>query len=167
MPFDLFRALHLFEVRVGLHVRNVCMLSELTIDQEETLTFTEHETTLRESLTRDSETPGEIFFDDLQQRIRKLRIQSTMPVNVAHKNRIKARVLGLNGEDERARSFQFLARRDGDRWNGTPSRMKGESVRVLRQAHLRFLDLIGVLRALLPLLLLALAHTVVVGRTRR
>ena len=38
-PFDLFRALHLFKVRVGLHVRNVRVLSELTIDQEENLTL--------------------------------------------------------------------------------------------------------------------------------
>ena len=126
--------------------RNVRILSELTIDQEENLTSTKHETTLRESLTHDSETPSEISLDDLQQRIRKLRIKSTMPVAVAHGKRIKARVLGLNGEDESARSFRFLARRDGGRSNGTPLRLKRESVRGLRQAHLRVLDLVGVLR---------------------
>ena len=43
-----------------------------------------------------------------------------MPVAVVHGKRIKARVLGLNEEDERARPFRFLARRDGIRSNGTP-----------------------------------------------
>ena len=80
MPFDIFRVLHLFEVRVELHVRNAFILSELTIVQEENQTFTKHETTLREGLTHDCETPGEISFDDLQQHIRKLRTQSTMLV---------------------------------------------------------------------------------------
>ena len=39
-PFDLFRALHLFEVRLGLHVRNVRVLFEPTIDQKENLPST-------------------------------------------------------------------------------------------------------------------------------
>ena len=38
--FDLFRALHLFEVRVRVHVHSVHVLSELTIDQEENLLST-------------------------------------------------------------------------------------------------------------------------------
>ena len=123
-------------------VRLMRVLAELMTDQKDNLTSGKHETTLRQRLTHDRETPSEILFDDLQQRIRKLRISSTMLDADAHGKRIVARVLGSDGEDKRTCPFRFLARRDGGRSDGMPPRLEDESVRVLRQAHLRVLDLV-------------------------
>ena len=99
---------------------------------------TNNETTLRESLAHDCETPCEVPFDDSQQRIRKFRILSKMLALVAQGKRIEARVLRLNGENVRTHIFRSRVRNNGGRSNGTPQR---KSVRVLRQAHFRVLDL--------------------------
>ena len=104
------------------------ILAEFTIDQEKNLTPTKHETTLRQRLTHDRETPSEIPFDDLQQRISKLRVQSTLLVAVAHGKRLKTRVLGFDTKGERAYPFRFLARRHSGRPDGTPPRLECESI---------------------------------------
>ena len=65
-----------------------------------------------------------------------------MLVAVAHGNRIEARILGFDGEDERSCPFRFFAQRVSGRPDGPLPRMECESVRVLRQAHLRILQFV-------------------------
>ena len=74
-----------------------------------------------------------------------------MLLAVAHGKRIETRVLGFDGEDERTCPFRFLARRDGGRSDGTPLRLECEIIQVLRQAHLRVLDLVDAALLLLAL----------------
>ena len=116
--------------------------SEFTVDQEENRTPDKKETTLRERLTHDRETPGEILFDDLQERTREFRTPRTRLVAVAHGKRIEARILEFYGEDERTSLFRFLARRERGRSNDTPLRLERKSVRVQRQTHLRVVEIV-------------------------
>ena len=116
---------------------------------------------LRQTLTHDCETSGQVAFDTFQQRISKLSIQGAMPIAIAHGRRIEARFIGLDGERERSRTLRLLA--SGDRSSAhipTPG-LKRQRVRVLREAHLGVLDLVWAFLLLLLLLLLALLLVVI------
>ena len=85
------------------------IFAKFLIDQKENLTSSKHKTMLRQTLTHDRETSGQVALDEFQQRFRKLRVQDAMPIAIARGKRIEARFVGLDGEHERAGTFRFFA----------------------------------------------------------
>ena len=106
---DVLATLHLLQMRVRCAVRLMRISAELPTNQEDNLMSSKQKTMLRQTLTHDRETPGQVALGDFQQRFRKLRVQGAMPTTVAHGKRTEARFIGLDGEDERAGTFRFLA----------------------------------------------------------
>ena len=60
-------------------------------------------------------------------------------------------VFGLNGGNKRICPFQFLARRDGGRPDGTYPRMEGDSIRELSHGNFRVLNVVEATLLLLDL----------------